>query len=78
MYALIAARDYGGDAELLATARTLLAIQRKWRKILDGVDHPYSCVGILTPQGMVNYCGAKIEASTLGWIKVTIGHVYAA
>lgn len=73
MFALIAAREYGGEAELLATARTLPAIQRKWRTILDGVHHPYSCVGLLTPNGMVNYYGAKIEASTLGWITVKIG-----
>ncbi len=70
MFALIAAREYGGSAELLATARTLPAMQRKWRKILDGVDHPYSCVGILTPDGMVNFYGSEIEANILGWISI--------
>jgi len=73
MFVLVAAREYGDEPVLLATARTLPAIQRKWRKILDGVSHPYSCVGILTPDGLVNYYGTKIDHGQLGWITVKMG-----
>lgn len=78
MYALVAARDYGGEAELLATARTLPAMQRKWKKILDGVPHSYACIGILTPQGLVNYYGAKIDHGQLGWVAVKMGVEHAS
>lgn len=73
MYALVVAREHGGEAELLATARTLPAMKRKWCKLLDNVDHPYSCVGILTSKGLVNYFGHKIDHGQLGWIEIKMG-----
>jgi len=80
MYALIAAREYGGEAELLATARTLLAMQRKWRKMLDDAQypHPYACIGILTPTGLVNYFGDKLSDSQfIRRVYVKMGAEYA-
>ena len=71
MFAIVAQRHNSGEDEgmvLLATARTLKAIQRKWQVVMgQEADQAwrrrparYEYVGILTPEGLVNFRGAPI------------------
>ena len=75
MYALIAALDEGGEPVLLATARTLPAIQRKFDVTLT-TNHLWFGVVILTPAGVVNYHGDKIPSSSIGRVSVKMGLDY--
>lgn len=68
MYALVATSQYGYKAELLATARSLRAIQKKWQEIIESTPAKYKCVGILTEFGLVNYHGEPILPSDNGSI----------
>ena len=60
MYALVSSEKDGGKARLLATTRTMWAMRRKWNKIVSSNQVPYKCIGILTPNGLVNYHGEPI------------------
>lgn len=61
MYALVSSEKDRGKARLLAIARTMWTIRRKWNKIVNANQVPYQCMGILTPNGLVNYHGEPIE-----------------
>lgn len=61
MYALIVAIKDEDQARLLATARSLPAIQGKWKRLINQSCHNYRFVGILTGSGLMNYYGMPIN-----------------
>ena len=75
MYALIAAREEGGEPVLLATARTLPAIQRKFDVALNTKRSWFGML-LLTPKGVVNYHGNKVPMSSIGRVSVKMGLDY--
>jgi hypothetical protein len=78
MYALIICAEDGGEPELVATARTLSAIQRKWKK-LENPDalESYRFIGILTESGLMNYYGDRIRPTSIGYVTLKMGLEYA-
>ncbi len=79
MFAVVAQRHKPRASEgmiLLATARTLKAAQKKWRIVEAGEADQiwrrrpprFNYIGILTPDGLVNFHGEKIKPSPVGHV----------
>ena len=66
MYALIYSYQSATEAKVWATARTLRAIQRKWnRDVLPSMHY----IGILGPNGLINYNGEPIPKAKFGRVE---------
>ena len=76
MYALVACLKDGDEPTLIATARTLSAMQKKWTKAQAPSMPRYHFMGILTGSGLVNFWGKEIQPSTLGYVTLKMGLDY--